>query len=101
VHAQFGHGAVDGLPVAEVSFLHRYDPRGDAQSCAAVPQALEPASEEFGLDDFDQPGIVSTWIRTAGEIARFSGDAAEALAEPHPRSSIMRPPSPAWRTGSR
>ena len=95
MHAQFGHGAIDGLPVAEVSFLHRDDARGDAQSCAAVPQALKPAPEEFGLDDLDHARIVSTWIRTAGGIARSPGEAAEALAEPHLRGLIMRPPSPA------
>lgn len=74
MHVQFGHVAIDGLSVAEVSFLHRDDPRGDAQSCAAVPQALKPAPEDFGLDDLNHAGIVSTWIRPARGIARSFGE---------------------------
>ena len=36
MHAQLGHRAIDGLPVAEVAFLDRDDARQDSRTSAAV-----------------------------------------------------------------
>lgn len=73
VHAQLGDGAVDGLPVAEVTLLHGQDPGGDAHASAAVTQPFEPESEDFGLEDLDHSRIVSTRIRLARAISRLLG----------------------------
>ncbi len=70
MHTQFGDGAIDGFPVAEVALVDGDDSSEDASPAAMVAEAVDPPSKVLGLKDLDHAASVSEWIRQVKRPAR-------------------------------